>query len=347
MVSPPVFPELGDGSAKKEDGPSVQANTAARTPRRTFLSLCLSLFGVASLSYLLGAAVIFFDLPSSSFLSRAFVGGAAWYEQSQASPPPKQRLPITVGDIDKPDKTCDGFTLCLCSGGPQATLVNMRGETVHQWYVPFNTVWPNLPRTGVPIQESAVYFNDGRLYPNGDLLVLVEGPVKPGNPSNGYGLVKLDKDSRVLWKYTADCHHAFDVGEDGTIYTLSYKFFVNDLPAGMEYIPTPCVVDCLDVISSDGKPVKRIPIVEAIKDSPYAPLFSALEKPQLFDDLTPADSPMRAAQEAMRRRDVLHTNAVKVLSRTLAPKFPLFKAGQLLISPRHLDVIAVLDPDSG
>jgi hypothetical protein len=49
----------------------------------------------------------------------------------------------------------------------------------------------------------------------------------------------------------------------------------------------------------------------------------------------------------MRRRDVFHTNAVKVLSRALAPKFPLFKAGQLLVSPRHLDALAVLDPDSG
>jgi hypothetical protein len=31
----------------------------------------------------------------------------------------------------------------------------------------------------------------------------------------------------------------------------------------------------------------------------------------------------------------------------LAPKFPLFKAGQLLLSFRHLDALAVLDPDRG
>src|SRR5262249_59952779 len=37
----------------------------------------------------------------------------------------------------------------------------------------------------------------------------------------------------------------------------------------------------------------------------------------------------------------------KVVSSALAPKFPQFKAGQLLVSPRHLDAIAVLDPDSG
>jgi hypothetical protein len=47
------------------------------------------------------------------------------------------------------------------------------------------------------------------------------------------------------------------------------------------------------------------------------------------------------------QRDVLHTNAVKVLRRTVAGKFPQFKAGQLLLSLRHLDALAVLDPDSG
>ena len=330
------------------DAPSVGASPAPRTRRRNLLTSCLSLFGVASLSYLLGAAVIFFELPSSSFLRRAFVGGAAWYEQNQAPPPPpEQQPPIAVGKIDKADKTCDGFTLCLCSGGPRATLVNMRGDTVHRWYAPFQIVWLDLqPRLRVPIKESEVYFNDGHLYPNGDLLVLVEGPGNARRLAESYGLVKLDKDSRVLWKYPAGCHHAFDVAEDGTIYALSYDF-VKELPRGLEHIPTPCIVDCVDVISTDGKLVKRIRLVDAFQNSPYASLLSTLEKPWLFRDLTAPDSPMPAAQDEMRRRDVLHTNAVKVLSRTLAPKFPLFKAGQLLISPRHLDVIAVLDPDSG
>jgi len=314
-----------------------------------FLLLCLSLLGLASLNYLLGAAVIFFDLPSAAFLRRAFVGGAAWYEHGSPSASGTLQPPaVSVGRIDKADKTCDGFTLCLCSGGPRAVLVNMHGEVVHQWYVPFKTLWPNPPRLrSGPVEESAGYFNDPRIYPNGDLLALIEGPVSIHDPSNSYGLVKLDKDSRILWTYTADCHHAFDVGEDGAIYALSYNLFVKDLPRGLEFIPTPCITDNVEVISPQGKQVKRIPLLEAFKNSSYAPLLSTLEKPHLFSDLTPTDSPMPAVQDEMRRRDVLHTNAVKVLSRALAPKFPLFKPGQLLISPRHLDALAVLDPDSG
>jgi hypothetical protein len=323
---------------------NVQEKTRGR-----LVVFCLFLLGLASLCYLLGAAVIFFDLPSATFLRRAFEGGAAWYEQEQTSSSgPEQQPSVSVGSIDKPDKTCDGFTLCLCSGGPRAVLINMHGEIVHAWHPPLRSMWPDPPRLrSGPVEESAVYFNDARLFPNGDLLALVEGPVSLRNASNSYGLVKLDKDSHVLWTYTADCHHAFDLGEDGTIYTLSYNFFVKDLPRGLEYLPTPCMTDSVEVISPQGKQIKRIPILEAFKDSPYAPLLCSLEKPQLFSDLTPPNSPMPSVQDEMRRRDVLHTNSVKVLSRVLAPKFPLFKAGQLLISPRHLDAIAVLDPDNG
>lgn len=327
---------------------STAASPSSRRPRRTLLTSCLALFGVASLSYLLGAAVIFFELPSSSFLRRAFVGGAAWYEQNQALPPaPEQQPPITVGRIDKPDKTYDGFTLCLCSGGPRAMLINMQGQTVHQWYAPFKLIWFDLqPGLRVPLEEAHVYFNHAYLYANGDLLALVEGPGNARRLSESYGLVKLDKDSRVLWKYPVTCHHAFDVGEDGTIYVLTNDF-VKEVPAGLEFVPTPCIVDCLDVLSPDGQLVKKIRLVEAFQHSSYAPLLSTLEKPWLFRDVNSPDVPMPAAQDEMRRRDVLHTNSVKVLSRALAVKFPRFKAGQLLISPRHLDALAVLDPESG
>jgi hypothetical protein len=46
---------------------------------------------------------------------------------------------------------------------------------------------------------------------------------------------------------------------------------------------------------------------------------------------------------AVPKNDVLHSNSVKVLSRARALKFPLFQAGQVLLSLRTLNAIAVLD----
>jgi hypothetical protein len=313
---------------------------------RKALASFLSLLGLISLSYVLGAAAVFFDLPSSSFLRRAFVGGVALYERKEDSPSSEEQLlPATVGRIDKSDKTCDGFTLCLYGGDSRARLINMRGEVVHEWHVPFSQLWPAPPHLKGRIDDAAVYFNDGHIYPNGDLLAVVEGPINLQNPSTGYGLVKLDKDSRVLWKYAEKCHHDVDVAEDGTIYALVNEI-VEQVPSGLAYIPTPCMVDYVDIISPEGERKKRIPLLEAFYNSAYAALFGKLERARGSQTATSSGGRTAFYVDDVRRRDVLHTNAVKVLSRKLAPKFPLFKAGQILVSARHLDAIALLDPDS-
>jgi hypothetical protein len=348
-----VGPETADAAAKKGDA-SAAAGKPAASPHvryRSYLRRCITLFGVASLAYMLGAAVDFFELPSSGFLRTAFLGGAAWFDPKQAAQRPVERPttltdPVfTIGRAGNPDKTCHGFTLCMCNDGTRAALINMRGEVVHQWRAPVRTVWPDAPNLPAPGNEHLVYFNDGHLYANGDLLALVEGPTDLRKPAHGYGLVKLNKDSRVLWKYAANCHHALDVGEDGTIYALSNDL-VDKMPEGLAYLPTPCLVDCVDIVAPEGTPLRRIRLLEAFRKSAYAALLSTLEKTRMFSDVSPPDDPMPALREEMRRRDVLHTNAVSVLRGQLAPKFPQFKAGQLLLSPRHLDAIAVLDPQT-
>jgi hypothetical protein len=332
--------------------PAAEVQTASSLRKRKLVSRCLASCGLASLSYLLGAAVMFFELPSSSFLRRAFVGGAAWYEVKKGAPRPEGRLPaVSVGPIDKPEKTFDGFTLCMYGGGSRAVLVNMRGQTVHQWHLPFSRIWSNPSHVHGRIDDATVYFNDGHIYPNGDLLVVIEGPINLQNSSNGYGLAKLDRDSNLIWKYAAKCHHDVDVGDDDTIYAITNEI-VEHVPPGLEHIPTPCMVDLVEVISPEGRRLKKISLLEAFQDSPYAPLLCTLERPRWTGGMPPAGMPPAGAlasafHDDSRRRDVLHTNAVRVLRPALAPKFPMFQAGQLLISPRHLDAIAVVDPDSG
>ncbi|HXD86959.1 MAG TPA: arylsulfotransferase family protein [Urbifossiella sp.] len=322
-------------------GESVPA--APGPPSQRLLRRCISSFALLSLGYILGAAVIFFDLPGAAFLRRGLQGGAAWYETTRPDAPGDSPASPTVGRIDKPDKTCDGFTLCMYGGGSRATLIDMRGAVVHSWHVPFSQLWAAPPHLKGRINDADVYFNDGHVYPDGDLLAVVEGPINASNPSNGYGLVKLDKDSRVLWKYAEKCHHDVAVGDDGTIYVLTNEIIATVLP-GLEYIPTPCMVDFVDVISPDGVRLKRLPILEAIHSSPYAALLAVLDRPRRPSGAAPTVAPFR---DDGIRRDVLHTNAVKVLTPALAPKFPWLKAGQLLLSPRQLDAMIVLDPGTG
>src|SRR5580698_4429824 len=180
--------------------PSPNVNNPSR-PLMRLLSRALFLFGFFSLSYILGACVIYFDLPTSVFLKRSFGGAVAWYESKPATPTNETIIAPNVGQIDRPDKTCDGYTLCMYGTNSRAVLIDMLGKVVHQWHIPFSDVWTDPPHWRGRIDSALVYFNDGYLFPNGDLVLVVEGPPSPGNSSNGYGLNKIGKDSKLLWKY--------------------------------------------------------------------------------------------------------------------------------------------------
>ncbi len=332
MFSNRVLVPVGGDTAKKEDSTRTPDEAMKSPPRRKLLPLWLAILGMVSLSYLLGAAVMFFHFPSSDFLGKAFMGARAWNERRQALSGPRQEgLPqVSLGRIDKPEKTFDGFTLCtyasLSSLSTQAFLINMHGNVVHKWVVRFSDVWPNPPHIRGRVNDSLVCIFACYLYPNGDLLAVFHGME---HVTSGYGLAKLDKDSHVLWRYSANVHHDVDVGEDGTIYAIQHEI-VNKMPTGLEFIRTPCLVDSLVLLSADGKQLRKpIPILEAFRDSPYSPLLSS------YEGLKEEDVPI----------DLMHTNCAQVLTRKLAPKFPGFQAGQVLISVRELDTIAVLDTE--
>jgi hypothetical protein len=307
------------------------------------LSRLMFLFGFFSLSYILGAGVIYFDLPTSVFLKRSFGGAVAWYESKPPTPTDETIVAPNIGQIDRPDQTCDGYTLCMYGTNSRAVLIDMLGKVVHQWHIPFSDVWTDPPHLKGRIDNASVYFNDGYLFPNGDLVLVVEGPISPSNSSNGYGLIKIDKDSKLLWKYAEHCHHDVDIGDDGTIHAIVNEV-IDKVPHGMENVPTPCITDAIDLISPEGQRLKRIHLIEAFKNSEYAALLGIFEKPRTPAAALPGSMPAFRLEEY--RRDVLHTNSVKVLNHALAPKFPLFRAGHILVSPRNLDSLAVIDPGS-
>jgi hypothetical protein len=214
----------------------------------------------------------------------------------------------------------------------------MRGDVVHEWTASFNHIWPNPTHVRTPVDDAKTYFFSAHLFANGDLLAVFHG----GNDTPyGYGLVKLDKDSKVLWKYSANVHHQVDVDEKGTIYALKQEF-LHRAPDGLEYISTPVLVDTVVTLSPDGQELTTIPILEAFRDSAHATLLALLDRTP-----RPGGPPfLNQSKAANRYWDISHANSVKVLTPALAPRFPMFKAGQVLLSLRELDIIAVLDPQS-
>jgi hypothetical protein len=323
----------------------------ATSPARTRRSLLpwLSLLGIIFLAFVGGAAVMFFEQPPSAYLSQAFIGFRAWNEQRQtAAPVPDELAPAAaMPKIDKPGATFDGFTLFAredrsdpAGFATQAYLINMREEQVHKWAVPFSKVWSQAPHIPGPVQDRGVCFFACHLDPNGDLIVVFHGD---GHAVEGFGLAKLDKDSNVLWKYPACAHHDVDVGDDGTIYAIKQEM-VDALPRGLEFIPPPCMVDYLVQLSPDGKELREpLSVLEAFRDSPYALLLTPAGRSSKRD-ISPGLTAPRFLND-IKSGDILHTNSVHVLRREIASQFPGFKPGQVLVSIRHLDVIALVDLD--
>jgi hypothetical protein len=326
-------------------------NSVNSVAHRTNFTAPLSVGGLAALSYLAGAAVMFFQLPTAGFLARALVGAESWYE-GEASPaqPVKttKTLPVVRPLVDRPGETFDGFTLYAFSSrypyrelATEAFLMNMRRQVVYRWSVPFSKAFPNPSHLGRRLPDSFACFFDCRLLPNGELLVVYHSAT-----TAGCGLAKVDQDSNVLWAYPAAVHHDIDVAEDGRIYAIKQEL-MDAVPNGFERLAPSSKLDYLLILSPDGELLREpISILEAFRGTAYAALLATLEAPGIQFDWPSGSTAPRLEYQATTD-DPLHTNSVRVLSSRRTAQFPQFKAGYVLISLRNLSVIAALDPEVG
>jgi hypothetical protein len=315
--------------------------------RSGYFSLCLGFVGAVLLSYVFGAAAMFFQFPSSDYMRKGFMGCRAWLEKQAMRAQSAEDKNAVVGTVvDLPGKTFDGYTLYSCASidapSTRVYLIDMQARVVHQWSVNFSNIWSDPPHIkDRRIHDSNVSIFASHLYANGDMLVvfhLLEKTVR------GLGLAKIDKDSNLIWSYAANVHHDVVVGEDGTIYTIVQRP-VNERRKGLESVPLPWLVDYLVMLSPDGKELKEpISILDALWNSPYYTLLSPLEAAYQPVMATPTMWNSEVGKDVRVLQDLLHTNSVCVLTWPMASKFPNFKEGQLLISMRRLQALAIIDP---
>jgi hypothetical protein len=204
----------------------------------------------------------------------------------------------------------------------KAFLVSMTGEVVHEWQLPFSTVWDESAAVQDPQPDSLIYLEKARLLPDGDLLALY---VAIGTSPWGLGLVRLNQDSEVVWKYLQQAHHDFDVGEDGRIYALSHEIRT-DKVAGHEHLAPPRIDDYVVVLSPEGEELKKVWLLGALANSPYATMLSTV--PWYIGE---------------GKGDYLHTNSIDVIEGDLAARLPFAAPGQVLLSLREIGAIALLD----
>lgn len=219
-----------------------------------------------------------------------------------------------------PQRSFSGYTLYTSGHENGAFLLDENGELVHQWHMPFSQVWPDPPHVDGPLGDEFIFWRKAHLFPNGDVVAVFEAS---GDTPYGYGVVKVDSNSKLLWSYPARNHHDLDVGPDGKIYLLDQAFESAPLP-GSKVREYPYLGDSVLVLSPEGKLLHKVSIAKAFENSPFA------------------DS-LRVVGDVSVGWDAWHTNGVEVLREDMAEAFPFLKAGQVLISIRNTDMLAAID----
>ena len=276
-----------------------------------------------------GAIVTAADIFPGTQIARAYQGAKAYYEKLTAYQDvyasdlwQPVRGPDQGVTIHNPSQAQNGVTLYTSGHDAAAFLISMDGEVLHEWRRPFSTVWNESAAVKEPQPDSHVYFRKAMAYLNGDLLVVYEGA---GDTPYGYGVVKLNRDSEVIWSYLGHAHHDIDIGPDGRIYVLTHALV--DAPLdGFGNLKPPRLDDFLVVLSPEGEELKKIPLIQRVAQSPYQHLLHTVSSYAVADPL--------------------HANGVDVITDEAAANFPYGNQGQVLLSFRELGAIGVLDLDS-
>jgi hypothetical protein len=322
-----------DEFAAPQRRPAAAAPRRARPRRAGALAnaapYAVLVLAITFLAFVAGSFLTFTGSFPANHLTDAFRGGLALLEKTTQydtpypsdfwQPARTAAKGVTVYD---PRRAFDGFTLYTSGHAQKAFLVSMTGEVVHEWQLPFSMVWDESAAVQDPQPDSLIYLEKARLLPDGDLLALY---VAIGTSPWGLGLVRLNQDSEVVWKYLQQAHHDFDVGEDGRIYALSHEIRT-DKVAGHEHLAPPRIDDYVVVLSPEGEELKKVWLLGALANSPYATMLSTV--PWYIGE---------------GKGDYLHTNSIDVIEGDLAARLPFAAPGQVLLSLREIGAIALLD----
>jgi len=264
-----------------------------------------------------------------------------WRRSPQPAPPsrltPEQREQIeqlksigyVSGSVPAPaergvvhhvrERAWSGLNFYVSGHAPEAVLMDMEGNVLHRWHSEFSDSFPGRPYH--PDRPDVRFWRRAHLFENGEILAIHEG----------LGLVKLDRDSHVIWARPEPVHHDLQVLPGGNIIVLTREAGID--PRVSERAPI--LQDYVSILDSEGVERRRISLLDAFDAAGAEHDWRAALR--TFWDKE------RTRQLAAHPGDVFHTNSVELLDGRLADRVPAFAAGNLLVSMCHMDTIAVVD----
>lgn len=245
-----------------------------------------------------------------SYLSQMSEAVVNW--RSAFADEPSYHLEPAVYDgegavIAEPARMQPGVTLLTGLFGNRLTfrLVDARGRLLHEWPIDFFTIAPERMK-----HKFHALIHGTVLYPNGDIVANLDER----------GMVRVDRCGRIVWRNSDNTHHSIHADDRGRLWAPSLL----DPVEHPDFSSEPFRMDTLVRIDpATGERSELIPLIEVLDAS------DRLALAQLSVD--------------RNRMDVVHTNDVEPLSAEMAAAFPMFAAGDLLVSSRNLHQLWVVD----
>ena len=215
-------------------------------------------------------------------------------------------MQVTVYDTTKANP---GYNILISGHGPGIDLIDMEGNVVHNWFnseVSLYGIWPDAQDQEIPID----FWRRTYLFENGDLIVMIEGG----------GVVKIDKDSRLLWSSEfLGAHHDVDVDENGNVYTIGRDIHINENYFPDKYISE----DYICILDSLGNRTHWISTLDVLRNSKYAPTLRRMPD----------------------GGDVLHCNTIEYIRPDMLPEgyYGPLRSGSVLLSFRATDLVCAVD----
>ena len=202
--------------------------------------------------------------------------------------------------------SCSGYFLLTYSALGRADLIDAKGRKVREWHGP-KEVW-----------ERATFTSEG------DLLVVGREKVGGSKRKRRRILVRLTFGGERLWKRVLPVHHYAEEMPDGRIAVLTSRS--REIPELFDDLTA--LDNGLAILSPDGQSIEQ-------EHSLY-PMLS--KRPDLVELQTFRDGGPKM------RRDFLHANFFQWMpGGALAERSPLYAAGNVLVTLRRQDTVAVFD----
>jgi len=200
-------------------------------------------------------------------------------------------------------------------------LIQRNGTIVTRWPVRFSEIFRDASHIQrPPATDWNIDTHGALILPDGSVVFTFEYG----------GLVKLDRCGEIIWTLPLMTHHSVERVEGGGYWVPGRRFHSQESVSPFPPFVTPFSEDTILKISEDGQVLAEISVPEIFYNNGLEAILTSS-----VDDVFNTGS------------DITHLNKIDELTSDIADDFPMFESGDLALSIRGLNMVVVINPDTG